>query len=353
MYLREIADAVGDKANDTCLKAAGTLYSRAKQFINEAYILDILSLRNDWWFLKRQGTIQTPAEETTGTLTVTNGSTSVTGSGTSFGSDDVGKMLVVGARAQRIGSVGGATSLTLENAWENETKSSANYKIVKDRYDLPKWLQIKNLREIKEIDQKPLTGVDELEFDRITGNKAATGTPKYFMPLDRVRNNYTTGTLSGTVSTKVLTGSGTSWDTSDIEQHDVIQVGSYAYTVDSVDSATQITVFEDLAETVSGSSYTAIMDRYRIQLYPFPFELKTLKLTGSQTPTPLNDDSDIPLIPIEWHYLIVKGAYIKALKHNQDPGVQVELAEYTELLRRLVRENARDDYRTDTWWQVC
>ena len=90
----------------------------------------------------------------------------------------------------------------------------------------------------------------------------------------------------------------------------------------------------------------------RLQLYPVPDSVYTLQIRCMATPDTLTDDSDTPSLPDEFHYLLVKGGYCKALKHNQDPGYQQEFAEYLGSIKRLQNRNARDDYRTDSWWRV-
>lgn len=89
----------------------------------------------------------------------------------------------------------------------------------------------------------------------------------------------------------------------------------------------------------------------RIKFYPTPDAVYTVNVTGITTPSSLTDDDDEPTLPSEWHYLLVKGGVVKALKHNQDPNLEVEMAEYQAALKRLCAQNNRDDYRTDSWWK--
>jgi hypothetical protein len=88
-----------------------------------------------------------------------------------------------------------------------------------------------------------------------------------------------------------------------------------------------------------------------IQLFPTPDAIYELNISHIPTADQLTDDSDVPSLPAEYQYLLVKGAYIKALKHNQDPNLELEMQEYQAALKRLVRDNARDDYKTDSWWK--
>lgn len=353
MYLKKICEEISNIANDDTLKSGGSNYSRCKGWVREVYYLDILSQLSEWYFLRKTQALSTPAENTTGTASTTRGSKTVTGSGTSWTSAlEDQYMLVLGAFAQRIDTVGSTTSITLESEWENESLSAQSVRIVKDLYKLPRWLDPKRILEIKQMGQRPLEGVTAHDITNRYKVLNAIDEPRYWWPHDRTRTSYTTGTASGTAGTKTLTGASTSWLTSGLEQYDQIKVGSFVYTVDSVDSDTSITLFEDIESTITaGTSYTGVLERYRIRIYPFPKYQKELVITATSEPAPLDDDTDIPSIPDTWQYLLVKGAYVKALKHNQEPGYDQELIEYQQAIKRFRSWNNRDDYRTDTWWK--
>lgn len=74
------------------------------------------------------------ADYTTGTVAVTNGSTTVTGSGTTFVRDMIGRWLQVTApngdnQWYKISAFSSTTSLTLESAYDGTTVSGASYTI--------------------------------------------------------------------------------------------------------------------------------------------------------------------------------------------------------------------------------
>lgn len=72
-----------------------------------------------------------PTDYTTGTVAITNGSAAVTGSGTSFASSHVGRFLQIsnGKYWYDIKTVGGGTSITLVNSFQETTVSGASYTI--------------------------------------------------------------------------------------------------------------------------------------------------------------------------------------------------------------------------------
>lgn len=70
----------------------------------------------------------------TGTVGVTNGSTSVTGSGTAWTATLNGGTLSVGATNATVSTVGGVTALTLSSNWTGSTNASASYSITNTRH---------------------------------------------------------------------------------------------------------------------------------------------------------------------------------------------------------------------------
>lgn len=353
MYLKRIADEISALVNDTTLGSTGTNYARTKMWIRDCYFNDILARANNWWFLRKVGFIQTVASITTGTVTVTKGSTTVTGSGTSWTTAVNGRLLIVNGRTARISAYVSATSLTLDYEWEADTSSGASYVIVKDKYALPRWLDPKRILNIKPNGYRALEGRSSQELDALYSNKAGYGTPTNFVVVDRQRTEYSTGTVTLTSSSKSVTGSSTAWTSTSpaLEQFDKLTVGTNAYTINTIDSATAITLFENASTSESASTYVALMDRFYIELYPYPTELRVLAVLGTTLPPQLDDDSDVSMLPDEFYPLLVKGGYIRALKHNGDSGVTNEIAEFNSSLKRLMATNNRDDYRSESWWK--
>lgn len=215
-------------------------------------------------------------------------------------------------------------------------------------YNLPRWIdnptRIENI--IHPTSKKSL--IQSTVAD-ITGKYSLTvyDDPVEYVIRPRVRTTYSTGTISGTSSTKVITGSGTAWTSSNIAQYDYIQVGSYAYTVNTVDSATQITVFEDLISTISsGTSYSALLDRWTIDLYPIPSSTLAMIINGKQIVPPLDDDSDVPILPDNWHWILVKAGIVKALQHNKE-DYSGEAKELEQAVKRLISEDQSEADRLE------
>lgn len=217
------------------------------------------------------------------------------------------------------------------------------------RYSLPRWID--NPSRIEAIIH-PTTylPLNQTTLKDVTGKYTLTvyEDPAEYVLSPRTRTTYTTGTVSGTSATKVITGSSTSWLSSNIAQFDYIQVGSYAYTVNSVDSNTQITVFEDLVATIAPSTaYTALLDRWQVDLYPVPNATLAMIVYASQIAPRLDDDYDIPILPDNWHWILVKAGVVKALQHNQeDPSLEIQ--ELERSIRMLISEDQSEADRLES-----
>ena len=340
MYLKQIVDKIGDMANDDTLKSTGTNSSKTYSWVQECYYLDILP-SYDWSFRKKDGQITLTPTYSTGLISISTGSTTVTGSGTTFTSAMVGRKLFIGSegRGYTIASYSSATSISITEPYEGQTSQTlVSFLIAKTEYNLPRWVDHNLIYEVVAGDtSRKLERISKRQFNWLHPGGNSTGNPSSYSLSNFSRTSYSTGTVTGTTGAKVLTGSSTNWATSGLEQYDLIRIGDYVYTVDSVDSNTQITLFEDLLASPSASSYSAIVDRGTISFYPFPEVTMTVDFVGGQITPPLEDDYDVPILPDSWHWLLVKGGYMRALKHNQDPGVEQELAEFGAALAKFKR----------------
>ena len=111
----------------------------ADNLINRVYFS---FLRKKAWIARRvSSALNTQADKTTGTVTITNGSTSVQGNGTAFAASDAGRYLYISdyapARIATFVAASGAGALTLSSAWGNPTVTAIAFKAVSLRYTLP------------------------------------------------------------------------------------------------------------------------------------------------------------------------------------------------------------------------
>lgn len=141
----------------------------------------ILDYRN-WKGLEVEGWIESVAAYTDGTVTVTAGSTAVTGASTVWLSQMTGRKFRVDGRNEWYTFTRtGATTGTLDREYEGDSGSALPYKIFQNVYELPeaaKFIQvISNLRT-----GLPLAIKGRRELDQISAGRLAYGEPSMFSP---------------------------------------------------------------------------------------------------------------------------------------------------------------------------
>jgi len=283
-------------------------------------------------YLTEEGVIQTVAPYETGTVSVTNGSATVTGSGTTFTLAMVGrKIRVAGENTYyKIKSFSSATSITLENNFIGSTQSGSSFSIFKDEYrlapDLDNYKAFKNLNNNSSI-----IDVDPLSFDIVQPSPSATGTPLFSILQGNKLDTETTGTVSGSVNTTTLTGDSTTWTSVEgLGRGSRITIGTVVFTVKSIDSDTQITTYEAIPATISAStSYIILLDNYIIQFYNIPDSQEVIRYKYQRIPFPLVDDEDIPDLPSKYHHILVTAGSIWAwaTKDKKESEMQRQIFE--------------------------
>lgn len=162
------------------------LFSRMLKDIPGAEALDFVlqvnvALEKIWmtrrwrYFLSATSFDLTPAY-TTGTVTVTLSSATVTGSGTTFTSGMVGRTfrLSGSSRIYTVATYVSATSITLDRVWSETTSAGATYSIYRDTYTLPSGfyaLAESGVRNVtKDVALTPINAVDRR--DRWASNRS-------------------------------------------------------------------------------------------------------------------------------------------------------------------------------------
>jgi hypothetical protein len=208
----------------------------------------------------------------TGTADFTLDSRTVTGTGTTWTSAMAGrKMKGPDGAWYKISSVASATSIILSQPYQSATATGQVYVIWKDEYRLfPEVLTIggfvnynlettlneKWARDMKNMYPNP-NGVQSSFLFTIVGRQPLT-------------DAYTTGTITGTVNTRILTGSSTSW-LANIEPGYQITIGSYKYTVKQVNSDTELELYQSLVVAVAAlSTYSAVGKNALIVRFELP-----------------------------------------------------------------------------------
>lgn len=305
--------------------------------------LDRISSFFNWPYLNDEGVITTVApydqDTDTSTVSVTNGSKTVTGSSTVFTAAMVGrKIRINGENAYyRIAAYVSATEITLEAPYGGETDSGLDFTIYKDEYRLaPDCDKYKILRQIE--DAVPLIGVQSSAFDMKIPTPTAIGTPGFEIFAGRKLDTYTTGTVSASANTSVITGASTEWTTVEgLGKGSRIAIGSVVYTVKSVDTDTQITVYENIASAISASTaYEILLDNLIVQFYNIPDAAENVYYRYQRKAFPLVNDADLPDMPEDWYWLLVEAGLIWAWTLKDK-----DAANKSELRFRAGRDNMK------------
>lgn len=224
----------------------------------------------DWGFLHQlQDVVYYPlaAPYETGTVTVTQDSKAVTGSGTTFTKDMEGSFLLLGeTESYEIQSYTSATAITLAIPYQGTTASAQTFFIYKRFYPLPLDF-VRPLAEQCKIQTPGSNAENALSYrgDASFADRLETGKPQWFglQGNSRRADYYNTGTVTIATTTGVST-----WTVSagtlptDIVDREVRIVGeSRAYRIATRGGATTFTTYQtyynpsDATNAVSAASY--------------------------------------------------------------------------------------------------
>ena len=267
------------------------------------------------YYLQDTGVIKTIAVYNTGTINVTNGSTAIAGNATAFTTSMAGRKIQISGQnaIYRIASYSSPTSLTLEQPFQGVDATLQNYTIFQDEYriasDCDKFKTFRQLQNNLTLFQMPVT-----RFDELHAMPNALADPLYAMMVGTKLDVYNTGTVSAVANTNIITGVGTLWTSVDgLGRMTNITAPpgtvNSTYTIKSVDSDTQITVYETILNTIPAlSTYEIKLNNLRVQLYQVPNAQRLLYYRYFRIPELLVNDWDVPDLPHSWHWLLVYGA---------------------------------------------
>lgn len=133
-----------------------------------------------WQRLDADGVIQTVAEYTAGTISVTNGSTSITGSGTVWTTAMNGRLIRIAEQSEFYEFTRtGDTTGTLDRPYEGETASGLSYRIAQNLYVLPADLRL--LHSVRSLSRNlPLSRKSPAELRAMAPSQAVHSPPLYY-----------------------------------------------------------------------------------------------------------------------------------------------------------------------------
>jgi len=344
-----LQDTAANIADDQTFSNTGASAAKALEMLQLVY--DELLSEYDFDFLEEDFFITTVAKFTDGTVSTTAGNATLTGVSTNWTKAMEGRSIRMTGdeHTYRLKTFTSATSFTVEGIVE-KTLAGVTYTIGKDRYRVPKFVRKPNSIWTKKLDQF-LKKVDTLFFDRLVQDQTLFDDPTKWKPWGIDDSTYSTGTISGTSGASIITGVGTSWLTSGIEAFHKVKVGSYAYTVKSIDTDLQITIYETLAVTIaSATSYTVELDNWIIELDPIPDEVQILYGRGVEHVPPLVADSDIPRVPENQMFVLIDGL-VERIKRSNNENSALDSLDF-EVGKRKVQSRSEERRTPSAGWEV-
>ncbi len=158
--------------------------------INDAH--QTLAGGYQWSFRKRDAVLQTVAPYSAGTVSVTAGSSTITGSGTAWTAAMVGRQIRIAGEFTFfwIGAVNvGAQTLTLADgalatvSWVTDTAAGKSYTIFQDQFAVPATVAI----ILNQINDWPLTETSLAEIDLLDAQRTANGPPdRWYWARDNI-----------------------------------------------------------------------------------------------------------------------------------------------------------------------
>jgi hypothetical protein len=323
LSLTQAVSRVASRLNKDANNA--TVAARIKNHINDVCLEKWHGYA--WSFRYREYGIALSPRVTSGTLSATNGNSTVTASGTPFDTAiHAGAWLrFTGDTVQawyRVRNVNSTSSIEIEPAYQGTTGASKAYELCKTDYLLPS--ELSDIGSIKiTYDGVVLTPSHQLQSDRMDFPPLATGSPRDIRLLNQsqIYTSYTTGTLSGSSGSSTLTGVGTSWIANVTPGDEIVINGdSNTYRVHSVETDTSITLYNKLTASASGATYTASRKYGRIiRIWPCPDQPYVMFLKGLRAYSPLVNNGDTNELLLRYPHAVNEGAVWREAGSSPDP----------------------------------
>jgi hypothetical protein len=299
---------------------------------------DIISRYGGKWDANlREGWLPIVPLYNTGTATFTLASRTVTGSGTTWTTAMKGRKITgPDGAAYKIASVASTTSLVITQPYQGPTSSGATYQIWKDEYRLyPEVLTLGNFTNY----YLPSTTREAWarEMKDSFPNEKSNQEPGVHQVVTREKFTaiYSTGTVSGTINTNVITGVGTSW-LDNVEPGFEITIGSYTYHVLRVNSDTEIELYQLLVATATTATYSTVGKNSLVVRFNSPATQRVLSYWYWAKDYPFVNDNDEDWIAEAYPRVLIDGmAYFDYLDKNDVPRAMNSRAVYESSIKDM------------------
>lgn len=328
---QEIVNEVISRLGSTSANIDTTDLTTIRLRINQ--VQDFIFYDRNWEWRRRSYQFTTRKPYSTGTVTVTENSRTVTGSGTTWTAAMRTGYLLVGDRSYKIQSVTNGTELKLEAPYPDDTESSKTYKLIFPDIHLP--------HEIEGIISVKINGEDKavMNYDQLSSSLGNVGLPEQFAFGNRAKEDYyNTNTVTVTNDSATVTGASTAFESLMEGMSFRVNDFSKSYVIKSVDSPTQLTLREKYEGTgASGKSYTiGAVGTGMLSMRSAPDDYYYLEVEALIGSNKLVSDNAYSLIPN--HAPLLHGACWLALadfKSANPVMIQQQRADFEKTLNQL------------------
>lgn len=328
---QEIVNEVLAKLGTTSENIDTTDLTSIRLRVNQ--VQDFIFYDRDWEWRKRTFFFTLRKPYSTGTVTVTENSRTVTGDSTVWTAAMRTGYLLVKGKAYKVQSVSGNTTLLLEAPYPGDTEASLEYKLIFPDIHLP--------HEIEGIVSVKVNGgnIDVVNKDQLVLSLDSVSMPIQCAFGDRTKEDYyNTNTVTVTNDSATVTGDTTAFESLMEGMSFRVNDFSKAYVIKSVDSATQITLREKFEGTsASGKSYTiSPVGTGVLSFRCAPDDYYSVEVEALIGSSKLVSDSAYSLIPN--HAPLLHGAIWLALTDNKDMNpvrIQQARADFEKTLGQL------------------
>ncbi len=339
MILLDLITAVEDWAEFKPLTTSavdGPERARAVRYINES--IYEMSLYHNWSWMERHFYLISRAEQTTGTISVANGSDTATLS-TAIAYDPVGRKLLAASDEQPyliIGSVVGSTStaLTITPPYQGTTCTTAGYSIFSERFVMPQRTKHVESPMWGQDSYQPIEAYPGANRETIFRKPNESGEGVLFTRVEPsvaawYESSGTIGASVGAGSTAV-TMTGVTPTTEWIGRYIRFAGETKDYEIAGKTNATTIRLGCQYSGTQGASTGFAIdgVGSPCIQIAYWPADAEVINATIYVFPTTYDRNSDVIPISDVFRNCIIEGAKWRHLEDTKDDKAAMQYAKF-------------------------
>ena len=333
---RPVARRLGDESRSGI--------SDAKYVVNS--IMREIAMRATWPFLLDEKAFVLVTAYTTGTADVTNGSPTVTGTGTTWTQDMMFRKFRLSGSdiTYRIVAFTSTTSIRLDRPYAGSTATAQDYEIHKDEYGLERDTMTVIRMRIPEAN-RTLQAAALWKLFELEQGVESSSTPELYVDAGRTAiPYYNTGYVTTTSNSATITGSGTTFSTDFAGRLFRVRGDGIAYRIRTRDSATQLTL-DSPYRGMANSSIEYEVDPAGVplvRLWPRPSSAYHVYYWRKRSPRLATEDDDLIDFPDDFHDVVVAGGYQRVLQlRGGDLGLIGQAKQdYETLLRERVNQSA-------------